>query len=218
MKKFIQLIVFYIFFSASAAADDGVQWFRALLNDDGAGVQRLLQQGANPNRVNTRGDPALVEALRDGKWDAAEALMAHSELKVDLANGAGETPLMMAALRGRADWVDRLAARGASVNRPGWSPLHYAATGSDVATVDRLVAHGATVDARNHAGSTPLIVAARFGSEDVVRALLRAGADDTVRNAAGQDAAAAAAQVGRDALARGFEERQRRRQRPAAGS
>jgi ankyrin repeat protein len=40
-------------------------------------------------------------------------LLANPKLKVDVANAAGETALMMAALQGRLDWSSKLIERGA---------------------------------------------------------------------------------------------------------
>jgi ankyrin repeat protein len=44
---------------------------------------------------------ALYVALRGNSLAVAEVLMAHSRLDPNASNAVGETPLMMAALRGR---------------------------------------------------------------------------------------------------------------------
>lgn len=177
------------------------QWQTALRLDDGVLVTRLLQRGFDPNTVNEKGDPALVAALRDGKWDVARVLVDHPDLKADQPNAHDETALMMASLRGRVDLMVRLLERGAAVRRTGWTPLHYAATGESPDAVSVLLKAGSDVAAPNPAGSAALILAARFGSDEVVKALVAAGANPADRNAGGQTAMDAARWAGREAMA-----------------
>lgn len=196
------LVVIHLFsYGAAAHADVYQRFFTAVGFDDGKTVAALLARGFDPNTPSEKGEPALVTAIRDGHLEVAEVLMRHADLKVDLPNVNNETALMMASLRGRASWAQRLIDKGAAVNRPGWSPILYAASGGNVATLEVLLKSGADIRARNPAGSTALIMAARFGADDVVWALLAAGADPTERNPGGQDAVAAARWSGREALA-----------------
>lgn len=176
-------------------------WFSALETDNAAAVTRLMQAGFDPNTRNPQGQVGLYLALQTGGPKVADALWAHPALDVDAANAQGETPLMMAALKGRLAWAQRLIDRGAKVNREGWSPLHYAATGPEPKLVELLLARGAALDARSPNGSTPLMMAARYGSEASVDLLLARGADARVRNDLGLDAAAFARAEGRDKLA-----------------
>ncbi|MFO1220812.1 MAG: ankyrin repeat domain-containing protein [Burkholderiaceae bacterium] len=172
------------------------------MRTDNAGVAGgLLARGFDPNSVDESGQPALTRALRDGALNICAALLEHPALQVDQANLAGETPLMMAALKGHAALATRLLARGASVNRAGWSPLHYAATGSAPAIVKQLIEHGAALDARSPNGTTPLMMAAQYGAEDSVRLLLAAKADPALRNDLGLKAADFARRAGREKLA-----------------
>ena len=55
-------------------------------------------------------------------------MLAAPKLDINKLNRAGESALMIAALRGNLDWAKRLVARGAQINHDGWSALHYAAT------------------------------------------------------------------------------------------
>ena len=55
-------------------------------------------------------------------------LLAQPGIDVNLLNNAGESPLMMAALKGDMNAAQMLLERGAKVNQPGWSALHYAST------------------------------------------------------------------------------------------
>jgi ankyrin repeat protein len=97
----------------------------------------------------------------------------------------GETPLMIAALRGDLANARRLVELGAQVNRPGWTPLHYAATGGHVAMTRWLLEESAYIDAESPNGTTPLMMAARQARQSIVELLIAEGADPTARNEAG---------------------------------
>lgn len=174
----------------------------AARRDDGHRAMTLLLRGADPNTRDERGQTALLIALKEESEKALKSLMAHPGLDVNLANPAGETPLMLAALRGRLDWAQALLKRGAAVNRPGWTPLHYACSGPDEGLVDWLLLQGAEIDARSPNGSTPLMLAAGYGGISSAERLLKAGADARLRNEQGQTAADFAERAGRDRLAR----------------
>lgn len=180
--------------------NDDLIW--AARRDDGHRLMNLLLRGADPNARDERGQSALLIALKEESEKALKSLMAHPGLDVNLANPAGETPLMLAALRGRLDWAQALLKRGAAVNRPGWTPLHYACSGPDEGLVDWLLLQGAEIDARSPNGSTPLMLAAGYGGISSAERLLKAGADARLRNEQGQTAADFAERAGRDRLAR----------------
>lgn len=189
-----------------AMASSYVQFFRALDIDDAGTVAQLLSRGFDPNAANEKGDLALVLALRDGSPKVAEVLLAHPDLKVDAVNGAGETALMMAALRGHLAAAHRLLERGAAVNRPGWTPLHYAASGTEPRMVALLLDRGARIDAPAPNGNTPLMMAARYGAQEVAELLLARGAAVAPRNRNGLGAADFARAVDRERLAQRLEQ------------
>jgi len=111
----------------------------------------------------------------------------------------------MAALRGQLDSTQRLLARGAAINRPGWTPLHYAASGPEPKVVALLLERGAAVDAPSPNRTTALMMAARYGSEDSVRLLRARGADLNARNELGLNAADFARLGGRESLTKALE-------------
>ena len=150
----------------SATAGAYVDFFRAVERDDARTVRALLERGFDPNAPSEQGHPALYLALREEAAGVVDVLLAHPELRVDAASAADETPLMMAALRGRLDWVQRLVKRGAAINRAGWTPLHYAASGPEPRVVAWLLEHGAAIDAPSPNRSTPLMMAAGYGAID----------------------------------------------------
>ena len=134
--------------------------------NDGRGVLSLLLKGVDPNLPDSRGRKALFVAAKEESLRAIESLLASPLTKVDEANAQGETPLMIAAIRGSLPAVQALVKRGAAVNRPGWTPLHYACSGPDNGVAAFLIAQGADLNARSENGTTPLMMAARYGSED----------------------------------------------------
>lgn len=200
MLKFIVYLAVAIGFSC-AKADAYVDFFRAVNIDDVRTVNSLLARGFDPNSPNAKGEPALVQALKDESGRVAAALIAHPGLKVDATTAAGETPLMMAAILGRLDAMQSLLAKGAVVNRDGWAPLHYAASGPEPKAVALLLDNGAAIDAPSPNRSTPLMMAARYGSEDAVQVLLARGANAALRNDLGLTAGDFARTAGRDKLA-----------------
>jgi ankyrin repeat protein len=185
---------------SSARADSYGDFFGAVGRDDGRTVSQLLARGFDPNSRDPKGQTALHLSLRDKSPQVAEALWSSPALDVNVPNAHGETPLMMAALRGELEWARRLLERGAKVHQEGWSPIHYAATGPEPKLVGLLLDRGAPVDAASPNRSTPLMMAARYGVEASVDVLLARGADAKRRNDLELDAAAFARQAGRDSL------------------
>jgi uncharacterized protein len=190
-----------LFAAPTARAGSYEDFFKAAQLDDAGAVHALLQRGFDPNSRAEDGNVALYLCLRDGAMKVAELLVASPQVQVDAANATGETPLMMAALRGYLDWLPRLVERGAQVNRDGWTPLHYAATGPEPKAVEWLLARGARIDARSPNGTTPLMMAARYGNEQSAQLLLQRGADAKARNQLDLAAADFARLGGRDKLA-----------------
>lgn len=192
-----------------AHAGSYVEFFRAVDRDDPMTVTDLLTRGFDPNAASEQGQTALYLALKGGSPKVVKVLMQHPALKVDLANSAGETPLMIAALRGEVDAMKQLMARGAQVNRSGWTPLHYAASAPEPEAVALLLERGAVVDALAPNGTTPMMMAAQYGTEDAATLLLKRGADARLRNGRGQTAADLARVAERDKLAAKLEPQKR---------
>lgn len=185
----------------AARAGSYEDFFRAIDIDAPGIIRDLLQRGFDPNARNPKGQVALSIALREQALKAAEALWAHPELDVNAENAVGETPLMMAAMRGELEWARRLIQRGAKVNKPGWSPMHYAAIAPDHRMMQFMLTQGGEVGALSPNGTTPLMMAARNGDERTVDLLLARGADARLKNQAGYTAADMARSQDRDNLA-----------------
>ncbi|MFC4278245.1 ankyrin repeat domain-containing protein [Achromobacter aloeverae] len=174
-------------------------------NDNVGEMKALLASGWNPNQKN-RGQPALMQAVRDGAWDVFDLLAADRRTDVNATNGSDETPLMYLALKGEIRRAEALIARGAQVNRLGWTPLHYAASTGQLETAKLLLSKQAIVNAPGPDGTTPLMMAGRSGSREMAQLLLDAGADPTNRSLAGLDAAAWARSAKQEALAQWLEQ------------
>lgn len=196
-----QLLLLAALMPAMASAGAYEDFFRAVDTDNVGQVNELLAQGFDPNTPDERGQRPLYLALRSESYKVAAALLAHPGLKVDATNGADETPLMLAALRGQHPWVERLLARGARVHKEGWSPLHYAASGPETRTVALLLERGAPIDAASPNRTTPLMMAAQYGAETSATLLLDRGAQAALLNDRGHSAADFARRGGRQALA-----------------
>lgn len=190
------LVVLLNFSLASAGSYD--DFFGAVQHDDAKVVRTLLARGFDPNTVNPQGVHGLVIALREPSLHVVAALLESPLTQVEVRTAQDESPLMLAALKGYLDICQKLIARNADVNKPGWTPLHYAATGGHIAILQLLLDNHAYIDAASPNNSTPLMMAARYGTLDAVKLLLDAGADPLLKNDLGLTAIDFAQQVQRD--------------------
>ena len=208
-KRFLKLLSYLTltFGISSAAAGAYEDFFKSVINDDASTVTGLLTRGFDPNSRDEKGQNLLYLSQRDGAFKVAQTLLDHPQLRIDLPNSAGETALMMAALRDHDAWVAKLLDKGARIegavdgDQPGWTPLHYAAAAPGSKALVLLLARGARVDARSPNGTTPLMMAAQYGTEDAVDLLLKQGADVRLRNDLNLGAADFAQRGARAALA-----------------
>ena len=204
LKHYVRQFLGLVLLSAAACAHAGSyeDFFIAVRNDNATEVSDLLRRGFDPNARDAKGQPGLTVAMQEQSMKAAKVLLAQPALDVDALNQAGESAVMMAALKGTVAGIDLLLARGAKVGQPGWSAIHYAATGPEPQAVTRLLERGADVNAASPNGSTPLMLAAQYGPEDSVKILLARGADVRLRNQRDLRAVDFARQAGRESLTR----------------
>lgn len=202
MKYILQAIAAVtIFLSASTHAQTaGYDFWHAIEIDNARSVASQLKDGVDPNSRDDKGQVALYVALRGQSLSVAQELAAAPKLDPNAVNAVGETPLMMAALRGQVPIMETLIARGAAVHKDGWAPIHYAASSEEPKAVALLLDRGAPIDAKGPGGNTALMMAARYGKESVVDLLLARGADRTLRNDYGETPAMRAKAGGRDFL------------------
>jgi ankyrin repeat protein len=190
MRYFKNLIVLIGLLSIHAWSFAGAydDFFKALTHDDVGTVQALVQRGFDPNTVGPEGLPALVMAVREPSLKVAEFLAAWPDTRVNLRNEHDENVLMLAALKGHRELVNRLIGRRAEVNKEGWTALHYASTGAHLPVMALLIGAGAQVDALSPNGTTPLMMAAHYGNAAAVKLLLEAGAHPQLKNQLGLSA------------------------------
>jgi ankyrin repeat protein len=122
----------------------------AVLYSGAPALERLLKQGADPNKRNDAGATALMWAAAD--LEKTRLLLEHGA-DVNARSNDLRTPLMIAARRyGAAPVVKLLLDRGANPNPNGnpfseSSPLIEAASAGDAATIELLLARGADAKA-----------------------------------------------------------------------
>lgn len=156
-KKIVGAIILSMVFPLAAWAADPVSaqgsalesrnWYLALENDRPNIIEQEFIRGANPNAVDSQGNPSLMLAMRSQSWKVVDALLANRRTDVNIENQSRETPMMYLALMGETDRLRALQARGGQVNRVGWSPLHYAASKGHEDTVRYLLSQKAIVNA-----------------------------------------------------------------------
>lgn len=118
MRNYIRNVIYLIVIVGFSFARAGSyeDWFSAIKQDNPAAVLSLLQRGFDPNSLSPDGQHGLYLALRDGSVNVSELLVDWPKTQVEWRTPKDESPLMMAALKGHADLVRKLIARGADVN------------------------------------------------------------------------------------------------------
>lgn len=182
-RYFIYLVVFIGQMPAIAGSYE--DFFRAVETDDATSVRALLARGFDGNSPDPKGQHALLVAAREKSGKVADELLRWPAIKVEARNAVDESPLMLASLQGLTELAQKLVAKGADVNKPGWAPLHYAATNGHLAIMSLLLDNHAYIDAASPNGTTPLMMAAFYGSAAAVKLLLEAGADPLLKNVQG---------------------------------
>lgn len=163
-------------------------FFQAIKRDEPGKVQQLLVRGFDANIADPYGQLGLIMAFDEPSPQVAQALINWPGTNLNTLNSKGESPLMMAALKGELGFAEQMIKKGAEVNKTGWTPLHYAATGGDAKLIRLLLENHAYIDAESPNGTTPLMMACRYGSTEAVKLLLDEGADPNIKNKQGATA------------------------------
>jgi uncharacterized protein len=187
MRKYFKFLVYLFVFAGFSLAQAGSyeDFFAAIKRDNPDTLKELLARGFDPNTLGPNGQPGLHEALREPSLKACNVLVDWPKTNVNQLNSKDESPLMLAALKGRQDLVEKLIKRDADINKTGWTPLHYAATAGHTGIITLLLENSAYIDAESPNGSTPLMMAAMYGSFEAVKLLLQEGADPLLKNQQG---------------------------------
>lgn len=198
---FIALLSLHPLAHAGAFED----YFQAVKLDDVEKIKSLLEQGFDPNAVETeRYDTGLILALREGSMKVFNLLLNTPEINLEAKARNGDTALMIAAYKGNTAAAKALLARDAQVNRPEWTALHYAAASGSNEIVQMLLEKHAYIDAESPNKTTPIMMAAYGGHIWTVKLLLDEGADATLRNERGMTAIDFAAKAGHQEIVEGL--------------
>jgi ankyrin repeat protein len=149
---------------------------------DVAAVARLLTAGAVPNASVAARVPsgeviqftALCAAARCGRLEAVRLLL-ESGANPSLADGNGETPLMVAAANEQLEVLRLLLARGAAVDAVsaayGATAFHYSCYSNQPKYAEALARAGCDVRLKDSNGKTGQELAESRGSKEVARQL-----------------------------------------------
>lgn len=176
---FVSLILFALALNAPAYAND---WWVDVRNDRVNKIIETIDQGQNPNELNSDGHPALIYAYREGALKSFDALAKHPKVDINQPNAYHETAVMYPALANDIERVKLLVKHGARLNNLGWSPIHYAAIKGNDEIVKYLLDHGAWPNSPAPDGSNPLMMSVSVGNLNAVKALMDAGADPNAVN------------------------------------
>ncbi|GFO40276.1 ankyrin-3 [Plakobranchus ocellatus] len=142
-------------------------------------VKLLLDFGADPNKVNFKGDNALHLAVAQQTLDVVSKLL-EAGADPNIVNAQGNNALHLAVAEQKLEVVSKLLEAGADsnkVNRQGDIALHLAVTEQTLDVVSKLLEAGADPNKVNRQGDTALHLA-----------LLEAGANPNKVNSEGNNA------------------------------
>ena len=127
---------------------------------------------------------SLHSAAKAGDVAEIKSLVALG-FSIDRRDGAGATPLMMAAAHDKLQAVKCLLKQGADPTlqgNKGWNVLHYASKGGNPEVIELMLSHVPSIDSRIKEGVTPLMIAAKNDKLQAVKYLLKQGADSSLQD------------------------------------
>ena len=139
-------------------------------------VKSLIEDGADVNAKDERGQTPLHVAVARGHVEVAELLI-NKGANVNAKRGKYPT-LSWAVWNEDRDMIKLLVIKGAEVNfaEDDWPYLHYLAWNNDRELVERLLDHGAKLNVKDEKGRTELHIALSRGHRDLVEFLVSKGA------------------------------------------
>ena len=156
-----------------------------------ARVLRLLQEGADVNRVNQTGGTPLMYAVLGGDPRTVTLLLVHGA-DVNARAENGWSAVMIAAAKGYAEIMKLLLEKGADPDLQDvyhWTPLMRAGFENRASIVELLLQdERVEVNRRGENGITALHLAAVKGHAEIARLLLGHGADRRIKDSAGRTA------------------------------
>lgn len=125
-------------------------------------MKQCIAQGANPRVQNVDGISPIHYAAAAGDLEFIKHLVNAHGVNLNSPNKKGVTPLMVAAMFGKADAVELLSFLGANMearDRKYRTALHWAATADAANSIATLCSSGANVHAFDSDGATPMNIA-----------------------------------------------------------
>lgn len=159
----------------------------AATENNGAVARILLENEANPNVQNKKGESPLTQATRKGHTGMVRLLLQHNA-NANITNQYNITPLLIAAINSHAEIIPILLRHDAHIeirDEEGSTPLLIAAREGHAEVARVLLEHGAVVNVLNNEKETPLVAAVSQKHHEVTQALLELGADVNIADGNG---------------------------------
>ncbi|CAK9066202.1 Kinase D-interacting substrate of 220 kDa (Ankyrin repeat-rich membrane-spanning protein) [Durusdinium trenchii] len=161
----------------------------AVRRGDVATVQALLENGADVNEPNEKGQTSLMlAAVTNSSMGIMKAVLAKNP-DIDLQDQYGQTALMWAAQYGSVEKMDLQ-------NKDGWTALMIAVRQNSPEKVRAILAARPAVDRQANSGATALFLAAEQGCEVCAAELLHLNASVDLPDFAGRTPLICAAERG----------------------
>ena len=152
-------------------------------------AQNLLNQGANIDALNSRGESPVFMFASTLTQEALKWLIKNGA-NVDIPNKVGSTPLFAAVERADLVAVDLLLNAGADIDKANArriTPIFQSVLNEkDKGVFDRLLEANPELDQESESGTTVVLAAAARGNHDFVKKLLVRGADPEACDYLGQ--------------------------------
>ena len=148
----------------------------------------------------------MMYYINNGNLEAGNALLKDQEIKIDMPNDIGMTPLHQAVKVNNLSFVNLLLDYGANPNTVtewrmgGETPLMIACVNNFYEVAKLLLDFGADPTAKNTQGLPCLHLAAMNGAAEIALLLIAKGCDPTMRDGFGNNAAYWAKRNGYDEL------------------
>lgn len=151
------------------------QLVEAVKNNEITKVRELIQQKADVNAVDDKGNSLLIVASAEGYTDVVAALLESGADVKAVDSGMQATALHAAAYRCFPRVMELLVKYGIDINavgpKNGYTALHDSVWQNNIEGVKILVGAGAKRDIRGKDGKTPLDLAKKNGNKEIIAIL-----------------------------------------------
>lgn len=144
---------------------------QAVKKNDTAGVNALIQQGADVDELEANGDAPLVMAAYLGHTKIVRLLLEAGANVGAVDPGMKATALHAAAYVGRSEAARLLIEHGVEIDKQGpyngYTALHDAIWQNNIETARVIIQDGANLKLKSHEGQTPLEMARARGRKEI---------------------------------------------------